>query len=101
MSCVLANRLILNVREVNRDLELSKNTHPIEKAPGDYDFMEYYYAQAGTATMTFGNCGSLTQFELVDDARIFREEQRELEPPEADARVSSDLGDCVVPFRVL
>jgi hypothetical protein len=39
MSCVVANRIILNVREVNRDLELSKaptSTHRMVTLPESY-----------------------------------------------------------------
>jgi hypothetical protein len=68
MSCVLANRIILNVREINRDLELSKiptsnNQRSRGNGPAtDSDIMEYYYDQA--ATVSFGNHGTLTQFEM-------------------------------------
>ncbi|RXW14853.1 hypothetical protein EST38_g11004 [Candolleomyces aberdarensis] len=67
MSCVLANRIILNVREINRDLELSKIPTNNQRSKGigpamESDIMDYYYDQAGT--VSFGNHGTLTQFEM-------------------------------------
>lgn len=102
MSCVLANRLILNVREMNRNLE--RPQLPIqqqEKIPGitDSDFMDYYYS-GHAGTLSFGNQGSLTQFEMVNSSQMV-DRPPPPEPPQSDTRSSSDLGEYVVPFRVL
>lgn len=61
MSCVLANRVIFNVREVNRDMDRSKNTS--QQAIGKQ--------QATWAS--FYSPGCLTQFEM-DQLRSMRVE---------------------------
>lgn len=124
MSCVLANRIILNVREINRDLELSKIPTSNQRSRGnhyggpgatDSDIMEYYYDQAGT--MSFGNNGTLTQFEMnqrpidwqpVHIARPHAPEPDSPRPPSEPELLESPLDDDSdvdvphdLPFKVL
>ena len=100
MSCVLANRLILNVREVNRTLEQSKPSYrqPEKVSVRDSDFIEYYYGSGElgpTATTSFGNQGTLTQFEM--DQAVIAERPWAPEPPspascmQSPQRVQFDL----------
>jgi len=56
MSCVLANRVVLNVRQINRDLNLSKQ--PLRTSQkGDED-------QCGPYNSSFCSPGELSQFEM-------------------------------------
>ncbi|EAU82086.2 hypothetical protein CC1G_09545 [Coprinopsis cinerea okayama7 len=88
MSCVLANRIILNVREANRELELSK-------VPGSTQRMvilsEGFFHQG---EVSFGNSGTLTNFER-DQLRMMRPATPE---PILD---DSDSYTSYVPFSVL
>lgn len=109
MSCVLANRLILNVREVNRNIEQSRlpsrqPDKPSASGIRDSDFIEYYYGSRGhgpAATTSFGNQGTLTQFEM--DQAAIAERPWAPEPPSPMSHIHSpsprevrfDLGDSV------
>ncbi|KAJ3537705.1 hypothetical protein NMY22_g5485 [Coprinellus aureogranulatus] len=102
MSCVLANRLILNVREVNRTLEQSKPSQQQDRTPSyvrDSDFIEYYYGSGelgAAATMSFGNQGTLTQFEM--DQAAMAERPWAPEPPSPASVVHSPSREPRVRF---
>ncbi|TFK22997.1 hypothetical protein FA15DRAFT_670925 [Coprinopsis marcescibilis] len=91
MSCVLANRIILNVRVVNRDLELSKL--PVSNEVKDITFSDSYLNVE--QDKSFGNCGTLTQYEM-DELRMMRPAA-----PEPGKMVNRDDDDLYLPFVVL
>lgn len=81
MSCVLANRVVLNVREISRDINLSRQPIVLsQKGEADYD-VPYH--------VSIRSPGGLTQFEMEQlrsmRAKSHRSEAIELydefEPP--------------------
>lgn len=84
MSCVLANRVVLNVRQISRDISQSKQPLAIsQKTEVDYD-VSYH--------SSVRNPGGLTQFEM-EQLRCMRAKS----PPNEVIELYSE---SELPFRV-
>ena len=85
MSCVLANRVVLNVREISRDINLSKQPIIIsQKGEADYNIASY---------ASIRHPGGLTQFEM--------EQLRSMRAKTYQNEVIELYSESELPFRVL
>ena len=85
MSCVLANRVVLNVREISRDINPSKQPVLLsQKGESDYD-VPYQ--------VSICSPGRLTQFEM--------EQLRSMRAKSHRSEVSEFYNEFEPPFRVL
>jgi len=68
LSCVLGNRVILNVREVNRELEQARSrprSVSVSQKVGDAHGEGYYGSSMGTSRVIVPGESSLTEFEML------------------------------------
>ncbi|KAF9456716.1 hypothetical protein BDZ94DRAFT_1241328 [Collybia nuda] len=68
LSCVLGNRVILNVREVNRELEQARSrprSVSVSQKVGDGHGEGYYGSSMGTSRVIVPGESSLTEFEML------------------------------------